>query len=441
MPPTYPCNSKAAAPVTVPPSAPDILAHTVGRALFRQEMTSRLQRPTPTIAYTEPTLLPAMLLGAAVLSALLAAMAILPYTRTIRVTGWLAPAEGISQIRPHLSGNISQVLVTDGDMVSKGQRIAVITPYRNSLSGPTDAATIATLRKQAASLADGRSAIHAEAVAAITALALEHDARLADRKKLQSVLGIQLGFEKLARHRVEMTATLARSGEINGRTLDGDAAALLSARQAILGTKRSQGEVEERLATLVSEEARVRAQEKMQDLALQRESDEILLRIQQADAEAEDVLVAPTAGRVTLQRAMVGEHADSDQPIASVLPMPQNLTALLHVPASSIGQVHPGQKVKLTFDTYPAEEYGRETAKISAIPFLPLDRSGGPSPGLPADQAFFEVTVRLASDRFDYRPGKSVALSPGMTLQASIALGTRSLLAEIQHTVARSFGE
>lgn len=105
--------------------------------------------------------------------------------------------------------------------------------------------------------------------------------------------------------------------------------------------------------------------------------------------------------------------------LMQVVPVDDQLEAEVHISSADIGHVAAGQPVKLKVATYDFTRYGfidGEVVRLSATTFL--DEQGTP---------FYKGTVRLARAYVGSTPEENPIL-PGMTVEADIITGAKSLL-------------
>jgi membrane fusion protein len=149
-------------------------------------------------------------------------------------------------------------------------------------------------------------------------------------------------------------------------------------------------------------------------------------RIAEVDGQHAALLTAPVRGRVSALQAFVGKEADPAMPLMSIVPEGGVLQAQLLVPARAIGLVRPGQRVRLSYDTFPYQRYGFAEGIVAAVArssLKPGELSGPVELNAPA----FLVTVALISQSIRVG-GAEVALRSDTRLQADILQESSSLL-------------
>ena len=83
------------------------------------------------------------------------------------------------------------------------------------------------------------------------------------------------------------------------------------------------------------------------------------------------VLHSPIAGKLSyLQPLVENEFVEQGKTLFAIVPKNETFIAQLQVPKKGIGKVEVGQKVMLSIDNYPANEYGELSGKVSSIALI-----------------------------------------------------------------------
>lgn len=404
----------------------------------------------------------AVLFGALAAAAFLAWAAHAPVRETVTADGRVLPAAGLKPIQ-HLEGGIVQSVDAEtGDVVERGQAIAVLdgaseAEERAKAAARLQAIDAAIYAQTAFAEADparrpppvglhgngpperdGRNApalLESQRLAALgqrrlraaqrEVIVAERGRRLAEltseavqRAKAEEELGI-LGAQlrdydaaltsgvvrRLDRDRIarEVLALERRLAEFDGRRAE-----LLA---AIEETHARERELLVRLRQDAWEEKSRLETERLQTLALLAQLDERLSR---------KVIRAPTRGVVqgmTLRGP--GQVVAPGELIAEVVPTEGVLRAIVNVPAGRIGALSVGRPAFVRVATYDPIRFGSIDARIASI---------SPSSAAAADgTAVYEVVLELASDHV----GPASAgrrIKPGMTVQADVVGDERSVL-------------
>ncbi|MEM1316350.1 MAG: HlyD family type I secretion periplasmic adaptor subunit, partial [Pseudomonadota bacterium] len=404
-----------------------------------------------------------VLIGVLAIAAFLAWAAHAPVRETVTASGRVLPAEGLKPIQ-HLEGGIvKSVLAETGDVVTRGQALAVIdgaseVEERAKAAARLQAIDAAIYARTAFAALDGvqaEEATDADPVepldlvrptdpvlhesqrrAALGQLRLraaqrevivaERGRRMAElrgealqRAKAEeelSILSAQLQdydaaldsgvVRRLDRDRIarDVLALERRLAEYEGRRTE-----LLA---AIEETKARERELVVRLRRDALEEKSQLDTERLQTLALLAQLDERLSR---------KTIRAPAGGLVqgmTLRGP--GQVVAPGELIAEIVPTNGVLRAIVDVPANRIGALSVGQPAFVKVSTFDPARFGSIDARIASV---------SPSSTSAADgAAVYEVVLELSSDHVGpVSAGRRI--KPGMTVHADVVGDERSVLA------------
>ena len=360
------------------------------------------------------------------------------FTRTARVNGWLLPQEGVVRVQAPRPGIVGSLAVKEGAQVHKGDLLLTLSDELQSASlGATQAQITQRLTERRASLTDERSQQQRLLAQQDRAFANRLAALQSEQDQLQREIAllrqrVEIAVRAEALHRQQYT-----EGFISEMRLQQVQSELLEQRARLGAAERSR-------LTAVRERMNVEAERA--DLPLKIGRDIALLersiaQLGQESAEAEArreiVVVAPHDGTVTAIHAVAGAKADTGTPLLSIVPPTMRLEAQLYAPSRAIGFVRPGQRVLLRYQAYPYQRFGHYEGVVATVSRaalspgeLPAQLAGLTSlTGLAAGAAgepIYRITVSLASQSVTAY-GAQVALQPGMTLEADVALERRRL--------------
>jgi len=364
--------------------------------------------------------------------------------------GQLTP---VSLMRPvqHLEGGIvDEILAEQGQVVEKDQplmRLRAVMAEAELAALNVRALNLLLQRERVEALIAGRPANFAAFGDASPALVAEYqqayllrlDHRMKERRLLQA---------RIAQRRAEVAALQTEAGtqrrlmEIQRQQLD-------ARRQLVAGGSVSTKQVLEVETTF--EQARVLLQGSEGKLAAAREAlGEAEAALAESDAQAQKLwgeelakasselnevretvrkhvdrverltVRAPARGSVqhVLQRSP-GEVVRPGETIAQIVPLGEALVAEVHVKAEDIAVVKVGDPAELKVTAYDFSRYGKikgEVASISPSTFELDDK-----------RSYYKIVIRFDPNRPD-RYAAAWKLQPGMTVEADIISGSRSLL-------------
>ncbi len=138
------------------------------------------------------------------------------------------------------------------------------------------------------------------------------------------------------------------------------------------------------------------------------------------------VIRAPIAGRIATVDVREGESVAPGQLLATIVPTSLELVAEAYVPSSAVGLLQAGQRVLLSYDAFPVQQFGTfagRVADISELIVLPAEIP----PAFAMRQAAFRVRIELSNEAVALDSIRA-GLRPGMTLGAEIVVETNTLM-------------
>jgi HlyD family secretion protein/adhesin transport system membrane fusion protein len=140
----------------------------------------------------------------------------------------------------------------------------------------------------------------------------------------------------------------------------------------------------------------------------------------QADRVERLVVRAPARGRVqhVLQRS-AGEVVRPGETIARIVPLDDVLVAEVYVKPDDIAAVKVSDKTQLKVTAYDFSKYGKITGEVASISPTTTETDD--------KRSYYKVLIRFNPGRSD-RYKSEWQLQPGMTVDAEIISGSKSLL-------------
>jgi HlyD family secretion protein/adhesin transport system membrane fusion protein len=364
--------------------------------------------------------------------------------------GQLVP---MSQIRPvqHLEGGVvEEILAEPGQIVDKGQplmRLQEVISDSDLSALRVRTHNLALLKETLEALLTGRAADFSSLGKLNAALMAEHRqayrlrldhrvkehalllTRIARRKaeiaSLQNEIETQRKLVEIQSEQLAMRRSLAVDGNMSRKqVLDTEAVyeqsrVLLQASEGKLLAK--QEALNEADAALAESDAQAH---KLWSEELAKASSE-LVEVQEsirkhADRVERLTIRAPTRGRVqqVLQRSP-GEVVRPGETMARIVPLDDALVAEVFVRPEDIASVKLKDKADLKVTAYDFSKYGKIRGEVAFI-----------SPGTVENddkRTYYKVQISFKQDRSD-RFAKEWHLQPGMTVDAEIISGSKSLL-------------
>ncbi|MBF0153074.1 MAG: HlyD family type I secretion periplasmic adaptor subunit [Magnetococcales bacterium] len=377
-------------------------------------------------------------------------------------TGVVAPVGRIKAVQ-HLEGGIVEaILVTEGDVVRKGQPLMRLNPLRATSEHEEITARLHALRADMARLVadvsgtekptypddllrqqpelvrnsekvfltrkrrfDNELRIQEAVVDQHQEELEEVKVRLDNNKKSMALQGEQV---KISSKLLERSLTsqmlhfdLLRQQQLLHGQIEGDQASIPKIKAAIK-------EAKERLIMLKTRFV----ESSTEDLEKARQSyDELSKRASKfKDIQERTVLRAPVDGIIkSLAVVTEGGVIQGSQTVMEIVPIGDHLVVDARLPVSEIGYVRAGQKVRLTLASADAPVFGQLSGEVLQV-----------SPDAtvtPEGNSYYRIRVRPEGDRFE-RDGNVYRLYPGVQVACAILVGERSVLAYLLNPVLRS---
>ncbi len=350
------------------------------------------------------------------------------YTRTITVNGWLSPPQGITRVYSgNHSGVVSQLLVREGDHISAGQPLAILHADQQYNATSALGEALAQENQQQINL------LKQKADAAFEHFTRQNKQYSDTLVQLQKNKTLRLKLRQLASQKQQLLAEkVARMKPVAGiHIARNDFDALYS---EWLYASQQVTELDLQLAADAQQQTdtrhqltQVEARYQQTSLELQELESQLLQKQARFTHQQSTTIVATTPGIISSLAVQAGDTVYANRLLATVVPAQSELHARLMVPAYATGMLNTASDVRLRFDAFPYQKFGLQTAQITAVSpgvLLPEDIDA------PLTAITEPVSVATASidSQFITAYGEDIALKPGMTFSADIALSRRSLI-------------
>ena len=400
----------------------------VSPPLFRPEVIAAQHEHAVGALLLLPPLSTRLLTAAAV--AVAAALAILlyagAYTRKAHVTGYLVPAHGLIKVQSRETGTIVEKHVSEGQRVSRGDLLFVISMERSSRNATeSQGAAIEKLRERRASLATELA--QQDRLARLEALELRNrynamEIELAKLAEEIATQGMAVTSAETILHMYQQlfTQSLGSAEQSEGKRKD-----LLEQQSRLQALQRSQIAMTRERDALGAQVAASAVKAATQHSAVERSIAALDQELTEYESRRTFVVTAPVDGTATAVLANAGQPAAAAQPLVSLLPAGATLEAHLLVPSRSVGFVTRGQTVALQYQAFPYQRFGSyqgHVTEVSRTVILPAETAVP----LPLAEPAYRVIVTLDSQSVKAY-GRDVVLQPGMLLDANIQLDRRRL--------------
>lgn len=349
------------------------------------------------------------------------------YTRRSRVSGQLVPSAGLVTVMAPAVGVIQKMLVDEGESVSQGQALGIVSVPRALASGVrvADALGEVLRRRQAGAAGEARSR---EALMRAQAAGIERQIRIA-RDELEGIakeIATRGQQVRLARKILERYRRLSSDHFVSELELQQQEQLVLEQVSTRQGLERQHRSILRTVAQLEQRLAEMPAQQATQDAVLEQELAVIARDRVQTLTGAELMVKAPAAGMVASRTVEVGQGVQAGQPLLTLLPKDSGLEARLLLPSRAIGFIEPGDSVLLRYQAFPHQKFGHHRGTVRQVSRSALAEANSMTGAQERREPVYRVRVELEAQTI-MAYGKPEALRPGMLVQADILGESRKL--------------
>jgi membrane fusion protein len=398
------------------------------RTLFRREVIdARREKALGDVLLVQPMSTSALTLLAVALASGLIGFAFWgEFTRKAHVSGYLVPTAGLVKVYSRESGTIVDKRIAEGQRVSKGDVLFVVSMERRSSEKiDTQAAVMAQLEQR-------RSSLSAE-IRQQSNLAEIEDRSLRSRiasmegELSKLVLEVETQTQRvavaeggLARYQELLSHSLAPKEMVEEKRKD-----LLEQQGKLHALERTRIGISQDIDELRAQIDALRLKAQTQRSAITRDMSQLSQELTEYESRRTFLVTAPSNGTATAVLAELGQAANPSLPMVSLLPDNTELLAHLIVPSRAIGFLAVDQTVLLRYQAFPYQRFGSYRAHIAEISktLIMPDEIALP---ISLKEPAYRVTVALDS-QFVKAYGQDFPLKAGMLLDADIWLERRKL--------------
>lgn len=347
------------------------------------------------------------------------------FTRKETVSGVVVLDRGIIRMAAPQAGVVTQIHAREGDIVSAGDVVFVLTSERTSEKGGTQASISDALALRIAHLHKELEQQGIQSNNKGQEIGSRLNSLKASLKQLDGELALQQRKTDIIRKLSSDLAALAAEGSIPSNVASQKAAELLEQEVRLSAMSGQRLTLQRDIAALTALRGDLPLQSSRDASQIQRDIEELKQQTSESEAKRELVMRADTAGRLTGIVVVPGQAISAEQRLASLLPKESKLEAELYVPTRAAGFVRPGTDVLLRYDAFPYQKFGQfrgqvREVSLTTIPLSELQTAGTAEP-------VYRVRVRLEAQDV-MSAGRPYALKPGMQLSATLVLERRTLI-------------
>ncbi len=401
----------------------------MNNSLFRPEAvahnTRRLRGEVVLAAPLSTKLIGLALAGLVLAATVFAAFG--TYARTASLTGWLIPDRGLIKAAAPAAGFIQHVLVSEGDIVPQGHRLAEIALSAETKDGNAGEAHARNLQQETAAL----KARQAATMARLQAETGQVRARIVNLEQELKESEAQVSFQqrrlKLAQTQSSAAEQLASHGTLSARDLEQRQSAVLAIELELSGLRRQTAALERDIADGKARLANIPIE--IDAAKAEAQASEANLRQKGSDAEAHRAIfvIAPMGGRVAALPVSTGQPVTAGATLAIMTPDGGRLEAELLAPSRAIGFIREGQEVRLQLQAFPYQRFGTLAGTVKSVSGTVIAPSDVSIPGIQVHEPVFRVRVSLSAEEI-VAYGQRQGLQPGMLLTAEVVLDRQNLI-------------
>lgn len=375
-----------------------------------------------------------------------------------RGDGRVIPSRQLQVVQSLDGGVVSEILVTEGQLVEAGQLLLKIDETRATSGVRESAAQGFSLRARQArlrALAEGATFKPPSSSNPEEARILEEEHLLYETRRSELGTMIAINQQQLQQRQQELSEMRARKSAAE-RALDLAQQELNKTRPLLASgavsevdilrldreVSRNRGDIEQATAQMARVQASIgEAQRKIQETELtfrneaRKEMADVMGKLNAlnegavalADKVDKSQVKSPVRGRVQrLLANTVGGVVTPGKDIVEVVPLDDQLILEAKVQPRDIAFIHPGQAATVKFTAYDFSIYGGLEAKVENIsPDTEVDEKGN---------AFYLVRVRTTRANFS----EKLPVIPGMTAEVDILTGHKSVMSYLLKPVLKA---
>ncbi len=350
------------------------------------------------------------------------------YARKETVRGYLVPDKGIVKVFAPNTGTITNIYVSEGEVVESGQSLVKMSLERSMENG-TDVDTL-ILEEIELGLSEIEQRIDSERRIETSELDRMKTQRTGLKEELAQInesLAIHKKRVLISEQRIDANQKLLDSKILSQKDFDKiqeEHLALLQQQQELL---RSRTTKKNNIVEIDSQLISYPIQVQSKIGSLKKEQSDLKQRLYEIQGRSIFEIKTPISGTVDGLSVHEGQWMNAQAAnILAIIPKDSVMKAELYIPTRAIGFIEVGQTVKMRYDAFPHQRYGIYGGTIESISQHILHPQELAIP-LEIQEPVYRVVVLI--DKQTVRAyGKEMILQPGMSLEADIIIERQSLL-------------
>ena len=343
-----------------------------------------------------------------------------------RAPGQIIPTGRVQVIQSTDGGKIDQILVREGDKVTKGQTLVELDSVKIT-------AAVGEARGKVASLMSSMARINAELfdrplvfpdeVRAFPDFMANQTLLYQKRRQaLQDQLGSLRSMLGLMEQELNMNLPLLEQGDVS--------------RADVLRLQRGVSDIKSQMVNVRNkyiQDLQAEYTKTEEDLVTARE-----VLAQRSDALADTRIVAPVDGVVkNIKLTTLGGVLRPSEEVLSIVPSGDKLILETKMSPRDIAYVRVGQGASVKFDAYDSSIYGSARGKVTYV--SPDTLSEQTAQG---EQVYYRVHITAdPSPMKPHLPGEKIEIQPGMTATAEIQTGRNTVWHYLTKPINKTMSE
>ncbi|CAM3822150.1 HlyD family secretion protein [Bordetella tumulicola] len=357
------------------------------------------------------------------------------YTKRVKVYGQLIPANGLVKVYAPQPGVVTAKHTTEGAFVTKGERLFTLSSERYSHAGAAIQETISQQLQRRLDLLererDKLTTIHHEDASSL-ARTIANLSKTLDR--IDGQISLQQKRVALAQDSTRRYQGLAAKNYVSRDQWQEKQALHLEQRTRLADLLQQHAETTKELGRHESEQRTLPLRQQAAVTQIERDILAITQDLTESEARRHVVILAPESGQVSSLLAEVGQYAEPNKTLLSLIPQHSELIADIYIKNKDIGFTRIGDRARVRYAPYPYQKFGMHGAHVAsistvAIPATEIVNISGAVPGLEQNSAhdlYYRASLRLdTQDILAY--GTPQLLAPGMSLEVDILRETRAI--------------
>ncbi len=342
------------------------------------------------------------------------------YARKASVSGWLEPSHGVFKLYADARrGKVLDVLVSEGQLVSKGAPLIKINYSSDDASG-NKVSTQLLAELEAKQHRTRQSIQRLDVLHRAQRQGLEEQLSQAKRAltALDAIVELSQTQWALALKQWEKAQTLLNQGHISQADYENHTLQRLTAEQQLTLAQKDQNDEKANIAALHHELATLPQQQANEMANVENTLSDLTQQI---------VSYAPHNGVISGLQVKAGYTIDSSRPLLTLLPKNADIQARIAVPVRSAGFLRKGQALHIRYDAFPYQKFGVQSGEIVNIsPSLVLPGELTDIPISISEPAYLVTATLNTKEILAY--GNNISLKAGMTFSADVDLSQRTLM-------------